>query len=228
MKNKNFLFNKSAIIIMLIATFLFITNLSITADGDHNKTIQEVIKEIRNELNLNNNDKIDPDKVPESLLEELGEAVMSEIHPNESEHEWMDDMMGGEGSTSLKTMHITMGYRYLEGYYNNVYRRYNGWKRGYGRHIMMAPFSMMGSDRNFRFPGNLRNWFFNFRWIGGITMIIFWLIILGFIGYLIYAAATKNTKSKNQEENPLDIIKKRYALGEITKKEYEEKKKDIL
>ena len=225
MKIKNFSLNKSAIIIMLIFIFLLTANISINADGD--KTISEVIKEIRKELNLNNNDRIEPEKVPDNLLEELGEAVMNERHPDVREHEWMDDMMGGEGSASLEAMHKAMGYRYLEGYFYNGNRKYNYQGRGYG-HMMMGPFSMFGTNRNYRFPGNFKNWFFNFRWTGGIFMIIFWFIILGFIGYLIYLAATKNTKSKKQDENPFDIIKKRYALGEITKKEFEEKKKDIL
>ena len=226
MKIKSLLLNRSIFILTLFFIFLLTINLSINADSDHNKTILEVIKDIRKELNLNKNDRIDPEKVPDNLLEELGEAVMSERHPDEREHEWMDDMMGGEGSTSLKAMHKAMGYRYLEGYFYNGNKRYNYRGRGYG-HMMMGPFSMFGPNRNYGFPGNFRNLFFNFRWIGGIFMIIFWLIILGFIGYLIYVAVTKNTKLKKTDENPFDILKRRYASGEITKKEYEEKKKDI-
>lgn len=228
MKINKFLLNKSALIIMLIVIFLLTVSLSIKADDDNGKTINQVIKEIRKELNLKDNEKIDPNKVPDRLLGELGEAVMSERHPNDREHEWMDDMMGGEGSSSLEAMHKAMGYRYLEGYFYNENKRYNYRRRGYG-HMMMGPFSMFGSNSNYRFPGNFRNWFFNFRWIGGTIMIIFWLIILGFAGYLIYTAIIKNTKSKNpDDENPFEILKRRYALGEITKKEYEEKKKDIL
>ena len=227
MKVKNFSFNKLVLITILIIIFLLAINSLINADINHDKTINEAIKEIRKELNLKNNDRIDPDKVPDHLLEELGDAVMSEMHPDEGEHEWMDNMMGGEGSDSLKAMHRVMGYQYLEGYYNDGNKRYNYWGRGYG-HMMMVPFSIMVPGTNYRSPENFRNWFFNFRWTGGIFMIIFWLIILGFIGYLIYTLITKNTKLKDKEDDAFDIIKRRYALGEITKKEYEKKKKDIL
>ncbi len=229
MKTKYFLLDKSAIILMLFLFFLLTANLSIIAQGNNEKTVNQVINDIRKELNLGTNDNIDPDKVPDNLLEDLGVAVIREIHPSEREIRWMNDMMGGDGTASLKAMYRIMGYRYLEGDFNytGINKSNNFWRRGFGNN-MMWPNYMMGRRYYNNSPWNIRNWFFNNRWIGGISMFILWLVILGFISYFIYLAATKNAKSKVDEDSALEILKRRYASGEITKKEFEDKKKDIL
>lgn len=49
---------------------------------------------------------------------------------------------------------------------------------------------------------------------------IFLLIIL-FILFIPWPAKNR----ANQEEKPMDILRKRYARGEISKEEYEERKK---
>ena len=63
---------------------------------------------------------------------------------------------------------------------------------------------------------------------GGMFMWIIFLIVIGFLIYFI--AQTQKTKGQtpNQHESPLDILKRRYAKGEITKEEYESLKKDLL
>jgi len=62
---------------------------------------------------------------------------------------------------------------------------------------------------------------------GWIFMIIFWgLIVLGLIFLIRWLVGT--TKSPKVEESALDILKKRYARGEIGKEEFEQKKKDLL
>ena len=72
-------------------------------------------------------------------------------------------------------------------------------------------------------PGMMWGW-----WgMGWIFMIIFWgLFVLGLI-FLIrwFVGMTKATKP---EESALDILKKRYASGQIDKEEFEQKKKDLL
>ncbi len=61
---------------------------------------------------------------------------------------------------------------------------------------------------------------------------IFWLAILAiliWIGVLIARNLQKSGSSEDpsQTESPLDILKKRYARGEINKEEFEQMKKDI-
>jgi len=61
----------------------------------------------------------------------------------------------------------------------------------------------------------------------GMGMMIFWwiLIIVILIGFFRYYKTQKSELS--EQESALDILKKRYANGEIDKSEFEEKKKDI-
>jgi len=53
--------------------------------------------------------------------------------------------------------------------------------------------------------------------------LLFQLIIVGAVVFIIYWIITQ-TKEK---ESPLEIIKKRYAVGEISKKEFEELKEEL-
>lgn len=61
---------------------------------------------------------------------------------------------------------------------------------------------------------------------GGVVMILFWiLVIIGIVFLLKYLLEI--SKGGRQDKTPLDILKGRYAKGEIDKKEFEEKKKEL-
>jgi putative membrane protein len=62
---------------------------------------------------------------------------------------------------------------------------------------------------------------------GGMFMWIIFLIVIGFLIYFIVQARKTKGQMPTQYESPLDILKKRYAKGEITKEEYEKMKKDL-
>ncbi len=59
-----------------------------------------------------------------------------------------------------------------------------------------------------------------------IFMILLWVIvILGIVFLVKYIAG--GSKTKIEEESTLEILKKRYAEGEITKEEFERMKGDL-
>jgi putative membrane protein len=66
-------------------------------------------------------------------------------------------------------------------------------------------------------------WGMGFGWF---FILIFWVLVIVGVVYLV-KLITEGRKKEEKEETALDILKKRYARGEITKEEFEEKKIDI-
>lgn len=60
---------------------------------------------------------------------------------------------------------------------------------------------------------------------------IFWLAVIIIIVWLVFrvilGGKNKATFGVHEEESALDILEKRYAKGEISKEEFEEKKKTL-
>lgn len=61
-------------------------------------------------------------------------------------------------------------------------------------------------------------------------MFIFWILIVILIVLAVrwyWTSQEKGVATSKPEETPLDILKKKYAGGEISREEYLEKKKDL-
>jgi len=68
----------------------------------------------------------------------------------------------------------------------------------------------------------------NQGFMGGF-MWIFWIaIIVGIILLVKWIVQQNRPGGQQQGEDSVDILKKRYARGEIDKEEFEQKKKDLL
>lgn len=71
-------------------------------------------------------------------------------------------------------------------------------------------------------------WMMGYGGIGWFIPIIS-VIVLGLIIWGVVVLIKSNTKTVSSSEySAMDILKKRYARGEIDKTEYEEKKKDLV
>ncbi len=63
---------------------------------------------------------------------------------------------------------------------------------------------------------------------GWSMMILWWVVIIAAIVVPIFILTGKpRGRNHNKERSALDVLKKRYAEGAISKHEFEEKKKDI-
>ena len=77
-------------------------------------------------------------------------------------------------------------------------------------------------------PGMMGGFGHGMGGFGFIMMIAFWiLIVVGIVFVIRWLAASTNAAKSTHAigETPQDILKKRYARGEIDKAEFEEKKK---
>lgn len=57
----------------------------------------------------------------------------------------------------------------------------------------------------------------------GIIVVVFWALII----WLIIRLINKSKSEVKEEKSPLEIVDERYAKGELTKKEFDQMKKDL-
>jgi putative membrane protein len=70
-------------------------------------------------------------------------------------------------------------------------------------------------------------------WFGHILMIVFWVAVIVGIIFLIRWLVVTSRSGGHQDvsrggDTALDILRKRYARGEIDKQDFEERKRDLL
>ncbi len=130
--------------------------------------------------------KISCDKLTNKQLEKIGDYYMEQMHPGEA-HEYMDRMMGGEGSESLKQVHINMARR--------IYCNENiGGMMGGG---MMMGRGMMG---NYYYQTPQNNNFYGFQ-ISFYIILILIIIALVLVIILLINKSKNNLKQKGGKQN---------------------------
>ena len=190
--------------ILLISIFL------VSANGDHQTIAEEGKKLVDSGISC--------DKLTDKQLETIGEYFMEQMHPGE-QHEAMHEMMG-----------IEEGIEYHEQFHANIARMMycgesgnmmgSGMMNGGMMGMMPMMMNMMGGGMMGNYPAsyNYSNYgYWNIFWILLFAAAIFLIV------WIIYRFGIKKTAS----ETPLNILRKRFAKGEITKKEFEGMEKEI-
>ncbi len=74
----------------------------------------------------------------------------------------------------------------------------------------------------------MSGWGMGYGFFGGLMMLLFLILLIGAVvlGVRWFMNGGKQEVSR-KEETPLDILKKRYASGEIDKEEFETMKRDL-
>lgn len=140
-----------------------------TAPTIQNQQLNDAAQSIFKNQNVSSQSQLDCSKVTDDQFEKLGDSYMSVMLPNEQQHQAMENMMGGEGSLSLKQAHINMGRSYL-GCWSN-----------YNSGPVYMPM-MGGTMGGFNSGWNMMNGYGGFSGFGWITTVLIWvLLILGII-----------------------------------------------
>jgi len=157
--------------------------------------------------------KVSCDDLTDNEFELLGDYYMELMHPGDA-HIAMDEMMGGEGSDSLRIMHINMGKRF-----------YCGSEAVTDQGIMMD--GMMGNANSlntFR-TGMMQSVIGSFNPFNGYNLLNTFVIMV--LAVILILAGAWFFKTVLVKENPGEILKTRLAKGDITKKEFVELKKEL-
>lgn len=199
---------RKIIILLIILTSLFIVTSLIFAR--ENNTVREEAegKEIWEKLQSK---QVECKNLTNDNFESLGEYFMGQMAggSHEAMNSMMERMMGKVGE---EQMHSAMGKR-LSGCDPNAPIPSNG--------IGFMP--MMWIVKG---GGNSMMDWGSFGIFSLFSMVLFWvLLILGVVALFRYLGKPSQTTT---DKTPLDILKERYARGEINKKEFEEMKKDLM
>jgi len=190
---------------------------------EHTAREEQEGKELWNKLQTN---ELACENLSDEQFGVLGEYFMGQMAGDS--HAAMNAMMiQAHGEEGEEQIHIVMGKRLSGcdtsaafpagsgGWMPMVNMMWGGWS---------SPFGGNNSTNN-----NMMNFGFGpFGGFGWIFMVLWWVLIIAGIVALIKWLTSQSRGTHDHEKSALEVLKERYAKGEIDKKEFEEKKKDLV
>jgi uncharacterized membrane protein len=214
--NKKSIIKSFAILLMLAIVMLLITSIITAADITAAENLTEEVENGRKLIES----AVPCSQLDNGELEMIGEYYMEQMHPGEA-HEAMHAMMFSNNKEAGESMHIFMA------------------KKGYcGESTTMMPMGATGGMMNMGNMGMMNSMSGNTMmgysagfWLWNIIWYLFWLGVIALIIWIVYKLINNNNSananSANANPNYLKTLKNRYASGELTKKQYEEMKKEL-
>lgn len=213
--------------LLLAVTFAF--PLLVSAQGmlntariedDHTAREEAEGKEIWQQLQ---DKQLTCDTLSDKQFAALGEYFMGQMMGNShtAMNQMMIQMMDERGE---EQMHVVMGKRLSDCDTSAAYPISGAGFMPMMNMMMGGDFNMMNWDSGMPFGG----WGSGMSFLGGgLFMILWWVLIIAGIIALVKWIMNQG-KPQRGGTSALDILKERYAKGEINKQEFEDKKKDIL
>lgn len=213
---------KKLLSMLMILAIVFTLAIPVFADAMDMKTVDSVLQEIQKVQNVTDVKSIDIEKVTPDQLDELGDVVMGKLIGDNERHDWMDRMIGGDGSESLKNFHMNLGYRYLKGEPLTIQSMMMGSQEiGTEKDANRSEkYGMMGFRNGF---GMMNSPWYG---IGGITMGLL-VLILVIAAISLFIKRSGSPVSAVSSLSAVEILKQRYAKGEITHDEFEKMKNNL-
>ena len=205
---------------------------NVSIDNATIQSQQQEEQEGKNFLDNLTNKTVACSQLNDSDFEKIGEYFMGQSIGDTTRHiamnEMMKRMMGEKGEEQA---HAVMGKRLSgcdtsaafpsqdAGFFPMLNMMTGGWS---------SPSKFNQTNNNpmmWNFGNYPMGW--GFGALGWIFMILVWAVIIAGIFALIKWLAAQSHNAHGHEKSPLEILKERYAKGEIDKKEFEERKKDL-
>jgi len=96
--------------------------------------------------------------------------------------------------------------------------------------LILLPAAQRGDYHPGWGPGMMGSWGYGWMgWFGSVIYLLFWglvVVVLVLLARKLWSSPQRSSEMRSNE-SPMDILKRRYASGEIDREEFEQKKQDL-